>query len=318
MLLLQDISSPETPAEYWWLGALAAMGTAVFTWFRKRGEGVDQATMLYALVPIPFFALCAWAATAIGKASSDPLMAYDFLALQLFALLAGIAHAVLFHREVAGWRALLWPERTRRWSWSHFWFTILLLLSAMIGIMLASVLPFTGVVKGWQLFPALLTFLVPFLWVKAFDLYIGIPVAVYRPWYPTLEYHNYEWSPKFPKATLRLVFDDDRELVVENVPFDREFPFESMFQWVLHADLQDEPDTYYAEQGNATYVWGWHFHRQRTSWFRWNRRIDPLRTFCQSRIRNGDTIIALRDPKQEHLDVVHSALRKPRTNSTDA
>jgi hypothetical protein len=313
MYLLQaSTQDPGASAEAWLLGGLSLVGAGIFAWARKRKEGLDQPTLWYALLPIPLFALFTWGVVALFSSPAIALQAYDFLALQIIALGLGIAHVIFFYKEVGGWRALDWPVRTRSWSWPHFGFTAVLVLSGCIGVLVAGLIPFMHVERSWQYFPALLTFLVPFIWVKALDSYLDIPVAVYRPWFYTLEYFNYETHPKFPKATINIVLDEENTGNVEDVPFDPNKPFENLYRWVLHTYLQDQPDTYSTERDGTNYVWGWHFHRQRSSWFRWNKRIDPKRTLKQNRLRNGDTIIALRDPKLEVLEVVRSQQRGPK------
>ena len=315
MLLLAASTDHRSSTDAWWLGFLVAIGAGVFVWAKKRNEGIDQPSLIYALVPIPYFAFFTWMAVILWSGEAKSSSAFDFLMLQIVALILGIAHVVMFYREVAGWRALSWPKRTRDWSWPHFGYTLLLMLSGMVGIMVADVLPFTGVDEGWDYFTALLTFLVPFLWVKAFDVYLAIPVAEYRPWYPTLEFFNYEPHEKFPKVTVRVFFEERNSGRIEHVPFDPNKPFEHVYRWVLHIYLQDQPETYYSERDNATYVWGWHFHRERTSWLRWNKRIDPERSFLQGKLRDGDTVIALRDPKLEHLETVREEMRQRVRNS---
>jgi|GEM_PF-2559100 len=298
------------------LVSLAATGAAGLVIVRKR---IDQPTLLYLLAPIPLFALFTWLAVVVFDPDGDSLKAFDFLALQIVALGLGIAHVIFFYREVAGWRALDWPVRSSVWSWQHFGFACLLLFAGCIGVMLADVLQFTNVENGWNYFLALLTFLVPFIWVKALDQYMTIPQAVYRPWYPTLDYFTYEPHEKFPKATIHIVLDDV-EADIADVPFDPNKPFEQVYRWVLHTYLQDQPDTYYVEKDHEVNVWGWHFHRARTGWFRWNKRIDPQRTFRKGRLRNGDIIIALRDPQLEHIDVVRAEAQKrqdPGTSKMD-
>lgn len=301
------------------LGALSATGAVVFAWAKKRKEGLDQPTLFYALLPVPLFAVASWFACAVFGSERFPLKAFDFIALQFIALGLGIAHVIFFYRAVGGWRALDWPVRSRDWSWRHFGFTGLLVLAAMVGIMVACLFDFTGVEKGWNYFPALFTFLVPFIWVKAFDSYLDIPVAVYRPWFPVMDYFTYEPAKEFPKATVRLVFDAETSGRFEDVPFDPNKPVEVVYRWVLHTYLQEEPDTYYTEREGTTYVWGWHFHRQRTSWFRWNRRIDPAKSFKKSRLRAGDTIIALREPEPEPLVTVRQEMiQREADNSAQA
>lgn len=60
----------------------------------------------------------------------------DYLAIQVLALLVGIAHAWLFYNEAFGIRVLTWPQRSSTWSWKHFGFTFMLMLSAIAGILL--------------------------------------------------------------------------------------------------------------------------------------------------------------------------------------
>lgn len=284
------------------LGIMAGAAAVGLAAGRKR---LDQSTLIYVLLPVPLFLLLSWLAILVFDPTGARTDALDFLALQVASLLLGIVHVRLFYHELSGWRALHWPVQGRNWSWMHFGFTLLLMFMGCIGIMIADVLT-VDVERGWNYFPALLCFLVPFLWVKAYAQYTGIPQALYTPWYPAMDYFTYEPHPKFPKVNLRLVFGADMEGEVPEVPFDRYKRFDYVYRWVLHTHLHDQPDTYYTEKDDRVQVWGWHFHRQRTSWFRWNRRIDPARTFKQNRLRDGDTVIALRDPKMEFLDVIRT------------
>ena len=308
MLLLQV--APNTPtadhAGAYVLGGLTVFGALVIAWMKQRAEGIDKPSLLYALVPVPVFALVTWLAISMR---GDWLDAIDFLILQIAAFLLGILHCVLFYREVGGWRALAWPKRERPWSWPQFWFTMALVLCAMIGIM---VVDFLGglppLSHGWNYFPALFTFLVPFLWIKAYDAYLNIPVAEFTPWYPPLDLFTYEQHEKFPKVTVKLMMEEDKTGRIDSVPFDPNVRFELVYRWILHTYLNTEPEMYYSERDGRTFVWGWHFHRQHRSWLRWRRRIDPALTVTRCRLKDGDVVIAMRDPRQEPLESVREAI----------
>lgn len=294
-MLLQATTDAAPNAGAWVLAGIAALAGALFMALKKKGEALDKPSIIYLLVPVPLFALISWAACHFwGKG----IEAWDFLTIQLWSLIIGVAHAWLMYREVAGWRALAWVKHDSAWSWKHFGFTVLLMLAAITGLMLPGIIS-AELRATWSYWPATFTLLVPFLTVKAYDMYMGIPAAYYLPWYPMLdELFTYEPHPDFPKVNVRIVLANSRSGLMENISFDPNVRLERVYRWILHNHLRNEQELYYSEREGVNYVWGWHFHRQRRGWFRWQRRLDPKKTVKQCRLRAGDTLLAVR---VEHL-----------------
>lgn len=120
----------------------------------------------------------------------------------------------------------------------------------------------SGLQSAWNYWLATITMLVPFLTVKAYDMYIGIPVAVYTPWYPLLdELFTYEPHPQFPKVKVQIDLDgqsgrDGERALRAQCALGTRVPL------VLHNYLRTEQELYYTERDGVNYVWGWHFHRQ--------------------------------------------------------
>lgn len=296
----------------WFLGGIAAVGAVVFAAVKKKGEAVDKASLFYLLAPVPLFALVTWLAFGLFETGAD---AWDFLFIQVCGLLIGSVHCWLFYGSVGGRRVLTWPQRTEAWSWRHFGFTLLLLLSGIAGLLVVGALA-EEMRSVWNNWPALLTLLMPFVTLKAYDMYMGIPTAVYRPWYPVLdELFTYEPHEDLPKVNIKVVLGEDRSGGLENVPFDPNVKLERVYRWILHTHLRDEQELYHSERDGVTYVWGWHFHRQKSGWFRWQRRLDPTRTVQQCKLRNGDTVLAVRDPSLAPLDTVRQEMLRRNVNT---
>ncbi|MBK6341870.1 MAG: hypothetical protein IPF41_04580 [Flavobacteriales bacterium] len=304
-MLLQATADSVPNAGVWVLGVLAAAAAAVFMAVKKKGEAVDRASIIYLFVPVPLFALAGWLAHRWWGAGLD---AWDYLAIQVLALLVGIAHARLLYHEVFGLRVLTWPERSSAWSWKQFGFTFMLMLSAIAGILLLGVID-VSLQPAWSYWLATITMLVPFLTVKAYDMYMGIPAAVYTPWYPLLdELFTYEPHPQFPKVKVQIDLGDGRSGETENVPFDPNVRLERVYRWILHNYLRSEQELYYTERDGVNYVWGWHFHRQRRGLLRWQRRLDPKDTVRKCRLKHGDTLVAVRVESLVPLDAVREQM----------
>ncbi|MBK9538042.1 MAG: hypothetical protein IPO12_04745 [Flavobacteriales bacterium] len=300
-------TNPPTDLSAWFLGAFAALGVGIVAFLKKKGRAVDQPSLLYALVPAPYFAIIGYLVHwFLGKNPS----AIDFLLMQVAALMLGIAHVLLFYPRAGRAPILAWPVRDRAWDWKHFWFTLLLVLAGVSGLLVAQILPHGGN-EPWRVvryIPALLTFLVPFLWIKAFDAWAVIPVPVYRPWFPILDdLFIYEPDERLPKVNVRVVFEEGKAARIKEVPFDPNVRVERVYRWILHTYFAQEPDTYYREDTGRTFVWGWHFHRQKRG-LRPGRRLDPMRTVHQTGLRAGDTLIVVRDTVLEPLEAVREEM----------
>ncbi|MBK7086155.1 MAG: hypothetical protein IPH53_16415, partial [Flavobacteriales bacterium] len=108
--------------------------------------------------------------------------------MQVAAFILRVAHVLLFYPREARAPLCMAGEGTG-WDWKHFGSRCFSCLRVSAVTIVLVPLPHGGN-EPWRVvryIPALLTFLVPFLWIKAFDAWAVIPVPVYRPWFPILD-----------------------------------------------------------------------------------------------------------------------------------
>ncbi len=234
-----------------------------------------------------FAALAIAAGLGAAFARSESLVTVFYI-IEALALLLGVSHLL------AAQRVFLYTSE------GGFW-TELLLAGAMLLLIAGA---FTGLFQTLQradrFLPALawglLPFLLPVLFVYAYDAWLAIPPRVYRKWFypvdravPLIELTD----------TVRLNFHvtkqpdtPDMASYTVKAPIDR--TLHDLFHYMIYSHNNEEnPEQpiLYHEHNHEGSLLGWVFYKSQWGGLR-KQFLDPALTLTRNGIRANDTIIA--------------------------
>ncbi|GAB3894277.1 TssN family type VI secretion system protein [Spirosoma agri] len=228
-------------------------------------------------------------AAALGAAfaRSESLVTV-FYWIEGIALVLGIAHVLVTRK--------LFPFQASGGFWSE-----LLLMVAVLFLIAAA---FTGLFQGLQrsdrflpaLASGLLPFLLPILFLFAYNAWLAIPPRIYRKWFypidravPLIELND----------TVRLNFrvakaPDVSELATYTVkaPIDR--TLHDLFHYMIYshnAEENPEQPILYYEQNHEGSLLGWVFYKESLGGLS-KQFLDPTLTLIRNGVKANDVIIA--------------------------
>ncbi|AQG80529.1 TssN family type VI secretion system protein [Spirosoma montaniterrae] len=268
-----------TVSLYFVIAVLCLIGLAM------RHSAKEIFTKKLAMYGVAALAIAAGLGAAFSRSES---LVTVFYWIEVLALLLGVAH-LLASRRVFGYAME-----------GGFW-TELLLAGAMLLLIAGA---FTGLFQTLQradrFLPALawglLPFLLPVLFVYAYNAWLAIPPRVYRKWFypvdravPLIELND----------TVRLNFrvtkqpgTPDMASYTVKAPIDR--TLHDLFHYMIYSHNNEEnPEQpiLYHEHNHEGSLLGWVFYKSQWGGLR-KQFLDPALTLTRNGIRANDTIIA--------------------------
>jgi|JI10StandDraft_1071094.scaffolds.fasta_scaffold97348_3 hypothetical protein len=274
-------------------GAVMVIVTLLVLMVMIRSKpGIDKKQVLkYSLLMILVFGLC-----TIFVFTNDSSVLTNYILIQVFSLLMGIAHC---------WLMYIWFKWTSRDSfWPEMWFTTFITLLACTAFMLFGTYFMFGSdpaeKKSWVLWfgTGFIPFLIPYFVLKSFDFNWSIPQNQYKLWYHPLtddipDPMQYDLADHMKVIAIEL--DPNEKTVTKNIKVKAPERMELghyFMSFIEQYNLRnpEEPIELRDSDGMAQ---GWIFYLK-TKWYKSAKVFDADMTFNDNTIRENDTIVAER------------------------
>lgn len=225
----------------------------------------------------------------IGYSNFIPYALDFFIVLQVMFLFWGVIHTVSIYRYFD------WTRRKN--IFPELGFTLFIILIGSIPLLLSlKYLREDGL--HFAMLGVLLCFLIPFFVFQTFEYAISIPLANRKAWY---FFNDEKWvAPKFTESSETLFLnieankkENDKTMGSFVARTDERMPFGLLYYHFLNDYNEKNPSDKIHYMNKKNKIYGWVFY-VRPRWFNFIRYIDPEKTIKENKLRNKDTIVALR------------------------